>query len=149
MSVTQKCQYGLRALFELARRENQKVVRSGDIAAAQAIPKRFLDVILNQLRQGGFVESLRGKKGGFSLSRPASAIKVGEIVRFMDGPIHSMDCQQDSQTSRCPLKGNCIFEELWTQARQALEAVYDSKTLADLVERDKMMQKNRPLDFSI
>ena len=149
MSVTQKCQYGLRALFELAKRENEGVVRASDIAQAQSIPKRFLDVILNQLRQGGFVESMRGKKGGFFLSRPADSIKVGEVVRFMDGPVHAMDCQQEGLTSRCPLKGQCVFEELWDQARTALESVYDARTLADLVERDKWIQGNRAIDFSI
>ena len=71
MSVSLKCQYGLRALFELARRAGNGPTRIQEIAEAQAIPPRFLENILNQLRRGGFVESRRGKAGGFVLARPA------------------------------------------------------------------------------
>ena len=109
MWVTQKCQYALRALFELAKRQGDGVVRAADIAANQAIPKRFLEVILHQLRQGGFVDSQRGKEGGFYLGRPAEAITVGEIIRFIDGPINPVDCQLGKPHFHCDLKGSCVF----------------------------------------
>jgi len=137
MWVTQKCQYALRALFELAKREKEGVVRSADIAANQAIPKRFLEVILHQLRQGGFVDSQRGKEGGFFLSRPANEITVGEIIRFIDGPINPVDCQLNKPRGRCGLQGGCVFLSLWDEARTALEQVYDTKTLRDLVDREQ------------
>jgi len=137
MWVTQKCQYALRALFELAKRQGEGVVRAADIAANQAIPKRFLEVILHQLRQGGFVDSQRGKEGGFYLGRPAEAITVGEIIRFIDGPINPVDCQLGKPHFHCDLKGSCVFMGLWDEARHALEQVYDTKTLKDLVEREK------------
>lgn len=137
MWVTQKCQYALRALFELAKRQGDGVVRAADIATNQAIPKRFLEVILHQLRQGGFVDSQRGKEGGFYLGRPAEAISVGEVIRFIDGPLNPVDCQLEKPHFHCDLKGNCVFRGLWEEARQALEQVYDTKTLKDLVEREK------------
>lgn len=139
MWVTQKCQYALRALFELAKRERDGVVRSADIAVNQAIPKRFLEVILHQLRQGGFVDSQRGKEGGFFLNRPAESITVGEIIRFIDGPINPVDCQLNKPGSPCELKGGCVFMSLWDEARGALEQVYDTKTLKDLVEREQAL----------
>ncbi len=71
MLVSQKSQYALRAVFELARRNGGLPVKIADIAEAQAIPQRFLEVIMNQLKQGGFVESRRGKRGGYLLARSA------------------------------------------------------------------------------
>lgn len=139
MWVTQKCQYALRALFELAKREKEGVVRSADIAANQAIPKRFLEVILHQLRQGGFVDSQRGKEGGFFLSRPADNITIGEVIRFIDGPINPVDCQLNKPRGRCQLTGGCVFSSLWDEARTALEQVYDTKTLRDLVDREEAL----------
>lgn len=149
MWITQKCQYALRALFELAKREGQGVVRAADIATNQAIPKRFLEVILHQLRQGGFLDSQRGKEGGFFLSRPAASITVGELIRYIDGPIHPVDCQLGKPNSDCSLKGNCVFFGLWEEARLALEQVYDTKTLKDLVEREQNMLGPEELTYCI
>ena len=141
MAVTQKCQYALRALFELARREGEGVVPAGEIAERQAIPKRFLEVILHQLRQGGFVDSQRGKVGGFYLARPAAEVAVGEIIRFMDGPISPVDCHRERPGHDCPLRGGCVFRGLWDAAREALERVYDTRSLRDLVEEEQRMRQ--------
>ena len=134
MSVSQKCQYGLRALFELARRRGEGVTRLQDVAAAQAIPQRFLENILNQLRQGGFVESRRGKNGGFTLARAPSATTLLEIISFIDGPIYAFDCEGNDPLHKCPLRGGCIFMPVWAEARAALEKVYAAKTLQDLLD---------------
>ena len=142
MGISLKCQYGLRALFELARREGEGLVRLTEIAEKQAIPGRFLENILNQLRQGGFVESRRGKDGGFVLLRPARDITIGEIIRFIEGPIHPVDCSGDNPTHKCSLRGNCVFIHLWDEATAALEKVYDGKTLQDLVDEDRALSDN-------
>ncbi|MHC1791242.1 RrF2 family transcriptional regulator [Solidesulfovibrio sp.] len=137
MAVTQKCQYALRAVFELARNEGSGPVSAGEIAARQAIPRRFLEVILHQLRQGGFVTSQRGKEGGFYLARAAGSVLVGEVIRFMDGPISPVDCHRERPGHDCPLQGACVFRGLWDEARVALERVYDTRSLRDLVEEDR------------
>ncbi|MHC1710825.1 MAG: Rrf2 family transcriptional regulator [Solidesulfovibrio sp.] len=149
MWVTQKCQYALRALFELAKRQGDGAIRSADIATNQAIPKRFLEVILHQLRQGGFVDSQRGKEGGFFLSRSAETITVGEIIRFIDGPINPVDCQLDKPHFSCTLRGNCVFMSLWNEAREALERVYDTKSLLELVDREQEMLATGASDYCI
>ncbi len=149
MSVSLKCQYGLRALFELAKHEGEGLLRLTEIAEKQAIPARFLENILNQLRQGGFVESRRGKDGGFVLLRPAQQITVGEIIRFFEGPIHPVDCAGDNPTHKCPMKGHCVFMSLWEDAKNALEAVYDQKTLLDLMEDERRLLKEPVDNYSI
>ena len=150
MAVTQKCQYALRALFELAKREGSGAAPAGEIADAQAIPKRFLEVILHQLRQGGFVESQRGKEGGFYLARPAAEVTVGAVIRFMDGPISPVDCHRGRPDHDCPLRGQCVFRGLWDEARVALERVYDTRSLKDLVDADKRLdRRNAAADYAI
>jgi Rrf2 family protein len=146
MGVSLKCQYGLRALFELSRRWGRGLVRIPEIAEAQAIPARFLENILNQLRQGGFVESRRGRGGGFMLSRAPSTVTLAQIVTFIDGQIYSLDCEGEQPLHRCPFKGSCVFLPVWREARTALESVYAGKTLQDLLEED---QRGALPDYSI
>ena len=64
---------------------------------------------------------------------------MGEIIRFIDGPINPVDCQLGKPHFHCDLKGSCVFMGLWDEARHALEQVYDTKTLKDLVEREKAL----------
>lgn len=133
MSLSLKCQYAVRALFELAKREGQGLVRLQEIAETQHIPKRFLENILNELRRGGFVNSKRGKDGGFCLGKSATDISVGDVVRFVESSVHPVECMADRL---CPLTGKCIFIGLWDEAKRAVEAVYDRKKLSDLVREE-------------
>ena len=87
MPISQKCQYAVRSVFKLAKRQGSGATKISDVAEAQAIPVRFLENILNQLKGGGFVESVRGKEGGYLLARSAKELTVGEIVRYMEGPL--------------------------------------------------------------
>jgi len=145
MSVSLKSQYGLRAMFELARRAGQGPTRIQEIAEAQSIPPRFLENILNQLRRGGVVESRRGKAGGFALARPAAQITTLEILQLLDGPVYPVDCEGESPIRSCPQGPGCVFMPLWRRARAALEAVYGGVTLQDLVDAQTAL----PHDYSI
>ncbi|MFW6333779.1 MAG: RrF2 family transcriptional regulator [Desulfosalsimonas sp.] len=135
MNVSRKCQYALRAVFELARREGQGPSRIADVAEAQAIPARFLEVILGQLKQGGFVASRRGAEGGYLLAREPSAISMGDIIRFVDGPLVPVAC--DEHDGHCPLGPGCVFQPVWERATEAVTEVFDATTMADLVERQR------------
>lgn len=138
MSVSQKCQYALRALFELAKRPGARPTTVGDIAAVQAIPPRFLEVILGQLRQAGFVESRRGVRGGYLLAVSPGELTVGQVIRSVDGPLRPVDCLSDPGGSRdCPLRGRCAFMGMWERARDALTDVYDTTTFEDLLEEEQ------------
>ena len=134
--LSQKCQYGLRALFELARRRGQKATSVTEIADVQAIPPRFLEGILSQLRQGGFVISRRGAEGGYLLARDPPKLTVGEVIRFLEGPLGPVSCLA-GEGAECALYGRCSFMGMWERARVAVAEVYDSTTFADLVAQDK------------
>lgn len=137
MSVSQKCQYALRAVFELAKRWPSGPTTVADIAEAQAIPPRFLELIISQLRQGGFVQSRRGAKGGYLLAIPPRELQVGQILEFIDGPVAPVRCVLGQEKSECPLQGNCAFMGLWNRAREAVANVYSETSFYDLMEEER------------
>ena len=136
MSVSQKCQYGLRAIFELAKHQGRGPRSMSQIAEVQAIPPRFLELILGQLRQGGFVESRRGVHGGYLLAIEPAKLSVGQIIRFIDGPVAPVRCVAGTKESDCPLVGNCAFMGMWSRARDAVSEVYDQTSFQDLIEEE-------------
>jgi len=131
--LSQKCQYALRAMYEITLREDDWPIKSGDIAEAQAIPPRFLENILAQLKQGGFVDSKRGKEGGYMLADPDREVTVGEIIRFVQGPVVPVHCMIDTGASDCPFGQDCPFLSMWARARDAVVEVYDNTTFRDLI----------------
>ncbi len=149
MLVSQKCQYALRAIFELARRNGQGPTKIAEIAEAQAIPKRFLEVILGQLKQGGFATSQRGSEGGYRLARDPAGLSVGEVIRFVQGPIGPVDCLVDEVRDTCPLHEGCVFLPMWQEVADAISGVYDSTTFEDLIEQDAQIQAKHVPSYAI
>jgi len=148
MLLSQKCQYAFRATFELARRYGEgQPVSVAEIARAQAIPSRFLEQILGELRHGGFVTSRRGAQGGYTLAVAPTALTVGDIIRFVEGPIAPVKCLVGEPD--CALKDNCLFMGFWQRAASALENVYNSTTFQDLVEEAATRAPPETLSFSI
>lgn len=151
MHVSQKCQYALRAIFELAKHEGNGPVKIGDIAKTQAIPQRFLEVILGQLKQGGFVESRRGAEGGYLLVGKPVELSVGQIIRFIEGPVAPVDCSSAGGKAKCKLDGTCVFLPVWKRVQKAVSGVYDTTTFADLIEQEERMRMRQEmaLNYSI
>ncbi len=101
------------------------------------------------MRQGGFVLSRRGVRGGYQLARPPGEITVGQVIRFVDGTLEPVKCITEKESkSSCPLRARCALVEVWTHAQQAVEKVYDSTTFEALVAREKELQRNG-VDYSI
>jgi Rrf2 family transcriptional regulator, cysteine metabolism repressor len=151
MPVSQKCQYALRALFELAKTDSTVPMKMAEIAKRQAIPLRFLEIILHELKRGGFVRAIRGKDGGCMLARLPQDITVGEIVRFVEGSLAPVACIKEGSEESCALYGNCIFLPLWERAEKTLAEVYDGTTLRDLLDQEsELMMKCRSItDYAI
>ena len=149
MSVSQKCQYGLRALFELAKRRDGSPTSVGQIAEIQAIPPRFLELILGELRRGGFVESRRGVHGGYLLAVAPEKLYVGQIIRFIDGPVAPVRCVAGDRDSDCPLYGSCAFVNMWGKARDAVSAVYDTTSFQNLIDEEAAASKKYVASYCI
>ena len=144
MDVSVKGEYALRAVFDLAGRGGPDPVKIAEIAARQRIPQKFLELILSQLKQGGFLGSRRGADGGYFLARPPRNITVGDVLRHIDGPISPGRKQQ-----RGNLPPDSPFPELWQQVERALSSVIDKTTFADLVSRWKEKNARRVANWQI
>lgn len=142
MPITpRKNQYALRAIFELAKHRGQGPKKISEIAENQAIPLRFLEVILSQLKGSGLVESKRGFYGGYVLTRPPDKISVGEVIRYMDKPSTSKACAACVSSKNCPFCGKCAFASMWNQVNDAIFEIYDSTTIQDLLNKEKHMKR--------
>ncbi|MGW8257274.1 MAG: RrF2 family transcriptional regulator [Thermoguttaceae bacterium] len=150
MFISQKCQYTLRALFELAKRYGGKPVSAAEISVAQAIPHRFLELILQGLKDTRKVESRRGNNGGYVLGVSPSVITVGDIIRYVDGSLAPVQCVSVKGNEACSLKGCCAFMGVWRRAHAAVEEIYDATTLQDLIEEERSaMEQQGPLEYVV
>jgi Rrf2 family protein len=148
MKLSKKCQYALKALFELAWRNTGKPVKTRSIADAQQISLRFAEIILNDLKHGGFVESIRGKDGGYVLARDTGDITVREVIDYIQGPISLVpDAEKDNGEHF--LGGNEAFKELWRQVNNAVSEVCDNKTFAELVEFERAKRDKCAVNYNI
>ena len=136
MLVTKKNQYALRAVFELAKHQGKGPIKISHIAEVQAIPERFLEVILGQLKKSGFVRSKRGYHGGYLLVVPPHELSVGDLMRFLQRNEKSEVCVAPVPEIKCPFQGDCAFFPLWRQVRNAIYDVYDRTTIQDLLDND-------------
>jgi len=147
VKITYKGDYALKALFQLALRygEGERGVMSiSDIAKSGDMPEKFLEQILLILRKGSFVKSRRGVKGGFSLARPPKDITVGEVIRFIEGPIEPISCIEAERYKGCKDISSCIFRDLWKEVRNAISIVVDTVTFEELILR----HRERSLKFN-
>jgi Rrf2 family protein len=137
LKISQKLEYAMRAMIELAQRRDEGVlVPAREIAARQQIPVRFLEQQLGALSKAGLVESFRGAGGGCRLSRDPDRITVAEIADAIEGQIFPMFCLEPSdhtcfQDSRCGLQG------FWADVARAAQQVFQDTTVADLAARHR------------
>ena len=131
MNISVKGDYALKAIFDLAYQGSSKPVKIADIAARRKIPQKFLELILGQLKQGGFVQSRRGAEGGYLLARGAEKILVGEVLRFIEGPLSP---GERSRGGRRP-PAETPFTEMWARVDSAVSEILDRSSFAQLAER--------------
>ena len=133
--LTNKGKYGLKAMVHLAGLEPGALAQVADIAEANSISKKFLDHILTDLRNAALVYSKKGKGGGYALARPASDIRLGAIVRVLDGPLAPIPCASVTAFRACgdcsDLKV-CPVRLVMVEARNAIANVLDNRTLAEM-----------------
>jgi Rrf2 family protein len=134
MLITKKHQYALRAIFELAKHYEQGPLKISKIADAQAIPERFLEVILAELKKGGFVRSKRGFNGGYELVPHPDRFRVGDLMRFLTRDLNPVECMAPIPEANCPFQGQCAFFPMWKEVKEAIFNIYDNTTFQDLLD---------------
>ena len=140
MRIAQKTYYALRALLELARQNGKGPLSIAAIGQSEGIPPQFLQVIMRELRQGGFVESRRGKDGGYILNRSPKDLCMGEVIRFLEGDVAPVDLHSD----RHP-----VFHQTWLLVQDTVNELYDSICFQELVDRDNQNKANAIPDYVI
>ena len=136
-------------MFELAWRNRAEPAKIRDIAQAQAIPGRFLEVILSQLRGGGFVESRRGKAGGYTLARAAEELTVGEIIEYVQGPIEVVTASAKRSYDNNRAYGNFAFDRLWERLNSSIVDVCGEMTFAELVKQERAHRRTEVRNYAI
>jgi Rrf2 family protein len=137
-TISKKTQYGLKAMQALGRRYREGPVLIGTLAREEAIPLKFLEVILLDLKGHGLLESKMGRKGGYRLSRPPSTVTIGSIIRIMEGPLAPLPCASETAYRPCAECGDaesCGTRIIMREVRDAISEVLDRTTLADLLRR--------------
>lgn len=146
MLINQKKQYALRAVYELARHQDGPPLKSAEIAQSQAIPQRFLEIILNQLKHAGIVSAKRGYTGGFRLKRSAREITVREIFQALDETCSpATACVSCVLNGDCPFFGNCVFMPLWAQLQTAIDQICRNTTIQKLIDNQPTKSQGKKL----
>ena len=136
--LTNKGKYGLKALVHLAGLPPGARIGVAEVAAANNIPKKFLDAILGELRNAGLVHSRKGPGGGYALARPPEEIRVGHAVRVLDGPLAPLPCASRTAyrpCDDCPDEGACAVRLVMLEVRNSIAGVLDTLTLAQMRDR--------------
>lgn len=134
--LTKKGKYGLKALVELGQAEAGQTMPLSGIASANDIPKPFLEVILGELRQAGFVRSKKGKGGGYALALPPAEIMIGHVIRILDGPLAPLPCASRTAYRRCEDcrdEASCAVRLTMLDVRRAIADILDNRSLAETI----------------
>jgi Rrf2 family protein len=138
--LTRKSKYGLKALLILAREYERGPVLASELAAREAIPEKFLQGILLDLRRRGIVSSKRGQGGGYQLARDPSSVNFGEVIRALEGPLALTPCVSQTAYHRCE---ECPDE--WTcGVRLVMKSVRDET--ARILEGASLAKVNRAVE---
>jgi Rrf2 family protein len=154
MKLSKKGEYALRSLINLgiAAEVGRSLVQVSELADNEQLPVKFLEQIMQALKEAGLVESARGKFGGYRLAKPAAKITIGSVVRLIDGPLAPIGCvsQTAYEKCTCPDEEHCGLRMLMLDVRNAIAGILDRYTLADVVEVTlrKLRRSGVPLPFS-
>jgi Rrf2 family protein len=153
MKISKRGEYALRALIDIgiAKELGRELVQIGELASQERLPVKFLEQILTQLKEAGYVDSKRGKYGGYHLLMPAEKISFGGVIRLIDGPLAPIACvsQTAYEPCTCPDEEHCGLRMLMLDVRNSLANILDRYTLADTVEITlrKIRRDRVPLPF--
>ncbi len=152
--LSKKTKYGLRALLALARKWNQGPILIADLAKQEKIPKKFLELILLELKNKGILQSKKGKGGGYFLGKKPEEVSLGAVIRALEGPLAPLPCvsQMAHRTcEECTDELTCGIRSVMKEVRDSTAAILDGASLADVLHRVKILEqeKNHILVYSI
>ena len=153
MRVSKRGEYALRSLINLgiAQALGRPMLQIAELAKRENIPVKFLEAILLELNRAGYLASKRGKGGGYFLKKPMDKIRIGDVVRLIDGPLAPISCASVTAYApcSCPDEAHCGLRMIMVDVRNAIAAILDRYTLEQLVEITlrKIRRDKVPLPF--
>lgn len=144
MKLTKRGEYGLKTLLALARVHGQKTLSLREISRREDLPIKFLEQIMMVLKRGGFVTSLKGKHGGYSLSKPPEAILLGEVIRAVDGPLAPMENAAEIKKRIQQDEYHPGLYSVLLDVRNAISEILDHKSLADICKCSEEITRSKP-----
>ena len=130
--ISTKGRYGLRVMIDLAKNDNGSYIPLKDIAERQEISKKYLEIIVKKMVEGGLVKGSSGKGGGYKLVKKPEKYTVGEILTLMEGTISSVACLADKEYD-CPRKKKCETLPMWKEFDKIVHDYFYKKKLSDLL----------------
>lgn len=134
LRLSTKGQYGVRAMFEVARRYPDNPVTIKEISERQAVSVAYLEQILNKLRRAGLIKSVKGPGGGYLLAKEPGDTSIGAILNELEGPVALTSCLDPDEG--CSKVEGCVIHLLWSSLGEKIEAFLETMTLKDLIEKD-------------
>ncbi|MGB3243981.1 MAG: Rrf2 family transcriptional regulator [Sulfitobacter sp.] len=146
MKLTSYTNYAMRSL-QLAALKSPDLVRVDDVARIHKLSRPHIMKIVHELGKAGYLETVRGRGGGFRLARAPEDINVGEVVRITEGPMDVVECFNPEKNT-CPLMGICVLSRKIQEATAAFMAVLDDLTIADIsANRGQLLDRIAPLEL--
>ena len=139
MQLSTRARYGFRALLELASRWGDGAVPLKEVAKCQDISLKYLEQLFARLRAAGLVKGVRGTGGGYVLAHPPGEITLANVFHVLEGSLALVECVDEPGV--CRQSAGCVTRDLWTEMRNATEAILRAQTLSDLVERRSAKQQ--------
>jgi Rrf2 family protein len=149
--LSKKAKYGLRALLALSREYGEGPVLVADLALRERIPRKFLELILLELKNHGILTSRRGRGGGYALGKPPDMVSLGQVIRILDGPLAPLPCVSQTAYQRCvecPDELTCGIRLVMKDVRDATARILDGTSLSQVLTRvdDAARGRGRPGD---
>lgn len=138
MKISTKGRYALRLMIDLATNDSGEPIRIKEVAERQGISDKYLEQIISVLNKAGFVKSVRGPQGGYTLRKKPEEYTVGMILRLTEGSLAPVACVEEEKTD-CERQGGCVTYLLWKKIGDAISGVVDTVTLQDLVDWQKSL----------
>jgi Rrf2 family protein len=146
VKLSNKGRYGVCAIFDIAFHNDGRATQIKEIAERQAIPARFLEQIFQDLKRAGLVASRRGPRGGYQLAKPAAEIRLGDIVRALEGPIELApkgEAGVEEPGAEGDATSRVVAEEAFADVSRRIEACFDAVTIESLCERGEALGYRR------
>lgn len=149
MKLSTKGRYGVKAMFDLALHHGNLPISLKSVAERQGISEPYLEQLISSLRKANLVKSVRGAQGGYILNYEPQSIRIGDIIRVLEGPLAPTGCVLEDDPVECVKADGCVTKLVWAKIRDSINHVIDSITLQDMLEDYKNIHQDDEYMFYI